>query len=197
MTASELWLTYHQASRAHSPATSQLIELEFQNHKLADLEDVLDYVFAQGFVDPKHRPVSWWEKCDGVKVKGSQCIEELLIQGAGKTQETALKLVIADRIPAIWFSYVYLHNPGPQVVSQRIKLDSPLHKFDKLAHLTNHIFNQGYLPPKFRTLVHWEGVCGKKIEEHIAVEHLLCSGEGICEEKALRLVIDHHPCPCF
>lgn len=39
----EFWLTYQLASRAHLPATTQLIELEFQNRKLVDLEDVLDH----------------------------------------------------------------------------------------------------------------------------------------------------------
>lgn len=45
MTNAELWLSYQLASRAHlkTPSTTQLIELEFQNHKLSDLEDVLDH----------------------------------------------------------------------------------------------------------------------------------------------------------
>lgn len=45
MTNAELWLTYQFASRAllKAPSTTQLIELEFQNHKLSDLEDVLDH----------------------------------------------------------------------------------------------------------------------------------------------------------
>lgn len=43
MVHTELWLTYQLASRAHLPATTQLVELEFQNHKLSDLEDVLEH----------------------------------------------------------------------------------------------------------------------------------------------------------
>jgi len=45
MTQTELWVTYLLASRAHlkEAPTTQLVELEFQNHKLVDLEDVLDH----------------------------------------------------------------------------------------------------------------------------------------------------------
>jgi len=43
MAHTELWLTYHLASRADRPSTAQLVELEFQNHKISDLEDVLEY----------------------------------------------------------------------------------------------------------------------------------------------------------
>jgi hypothetical protein len=56
MVHTELWLTYNLTSRASAgkPSTAQLIELEFQNHKLVDLEDVLDHVFRQGFIEAKH-----------------------------------------------------------------------------------------------------------------------------------------------
>lgn len=111
MAFTELWLTYEITSRLNRPATAQLIELEFQNQKLVDLEDVLDHVFRQvckffclsispsltclqGFVEPKHRPSTWWEKSDGEKIKSSQYVEELLEKGIGKCPDTALKLVV-------------------------------------------------------------------------------------------------------
>ena len=92
MTQTELWVTYLLASRAHlkNAATTQLIELELQNHKLVDLEDVLDHgthllrlaldtltgatellhptVFRRGYVEAKHRSASWWENKEAVKV---------------------------------------------------------------------------------------------------------------------------------
>lgn len=95
----ELWLTYHQASRTSHPPTSQLIELDMKGQKMHDLEDVLDYIFAQGYVEAKFRPVSWWEKCSGDKVKGSLCVDELLQQGVGHCQETAMRLVIGMPFP--------------------------------------------------------------------------------------------------
>lgn len=49
-------------SRADHTATTQLIELEFWNRRLHDLEDVLEHVFQQGFLDAQLRPVSWWER---------------------------------------------------------------------------------------------------------------------------------------
>jgi hypothetical protein len=100
MVHTELWLTYNLTSRASAgkPSTAQLIELEFQNHKLVDLEDVLDHVFRQGFIEAKHRPSSWWENMDGKKIKGSQVVEDLLGQGVGQCQDTALKLIIG-----MWF----------------------------------------------------------------------------------------------
>ena len=45
MMATELWLTYHQTSRTGRPCTAQLLDTGSQ--KLVDLEDVLDYIFAE------------------------------------------------------------------------------------------------------------------------------------------------------
>lgn len=94
MTGTEIWLTYHQTSRASRPSTAQLIDLACHSHKLTDLEDVLDYIFAEGFVEPKYRPVSYWERNNGEKIKNALGVEELLSQGIGRTEETALRLVI-------------------------------------------------------------------------------------------------------
>ena len=109
----EFWLTYHFSSRAHLQPTTQLVELDHLEYKLADLEDVLDYgrgpgyapfnisltiagllVFRQGFVDTKYRPVTWWEKKDGARIKPSTSIESLLLEGVGKCPDAALKLMI-------------------------------------------------------------------------------------------------------
>jgi len=94
MTHNELWLTYHQVSRCTKPVTAQLIELEFQNHRLLDLEDVLEHLFRQGFIEAKHRPVSFWENHEGQRVQSGQSVEELLKNGAGKCPQSALRLVI-------------------------------------------------------------------------------------------------------
>ncbi len=82
-----------------------------------------------------------------------------------------------------------MHTPRAHVATQRIRLDVPHLKVDRLAHITNHIFAQGYLPANCRSLVHWKGICGKQIDENAKVEDLLSWGEGVSEEKALRLVI--------
>lgn len=95
----------------------------------------------------------------------------------------------ADIPPAIWFSYVYLHNPTAHIVTQRIKFDHPEVKFEKLAHISNYIFNEGFLQAKLRSVVYWRGICGKRIEESVRVEDLLAWGEGISEEKPLQLII--------
>ncbi|KAH7925591.1 hypothetical protein BV22DRAFT_1088751 [Leucogyrophana mollusca] len=193
MTQTELWLTYHQVSRCDKPVTAQLIELEFQNQKLSDLEDVLEHLFRQGFVEAKHRSLSWWERNDGQKVHGSNTVEELLKLGVGKCPQSALKLVIADCPPAVWFSYVYTSNTIGTVVTQRVRLDNPATKFDMVAHLSNHIFNNGYLPAHLRSVVYWQGSCGRKIEEHERLNGLLTAGDGSSEASPLRLVIDHVP----
>lgn len=100
------------------------------------------------------------------------------------------RLVLADVPSALWFSYVYLHNTGTgHIVAQRVKFETFETKFEKLAHLTNYIFNEGYLAPKLRASVYWEGVCGKRVDENALVNDLLCSGEGISEDQPLRLVI--------
>ena len=93
----------------------------------------------------------------------------------------------------LWFTYVYKHNPHAPAVVQRVKLvagagEVPV-KFDRLAHVTNHIFGKGFVAAKFRPVVHWEGLCGKKIEEFHNVQEVLSWGVGHCEEKPLRLII--------
>ncbi|TFK71306.1 hypothetical protein BDN72DRAFT_837912 [Pluteus cervinus] len=187
----EFWLTYHLASRAHLPATTQLIELEFQNRKLVDLEDVLDHVFRQGFVEAKHRPSTWWEKKDGQKVKNSHLVDDLIKQGVGKCQENALGLIVEDVPTTLWFSYHYVNTPVARPVTQRLKLTTLPVKFEKLAHVTNYIFKEGYLSAHLRPFVYWENTCGKRVEEAAAVTEILAFGEGTCEDKPLRLVINH------
>ena len=90
----EIWLTYHQVSRANKPCSAQLVELDLHGHKLSDLEDVLEHVFQQGYVDSKYRTCVYWEKKNGVRVKGSYHVEDLLKDGVGKCQDSALKLII-------------------------------------------------------------------------------------------------------
>jgi hypothetical protein len=89
----ELWITSHQTSRTHKQVTAQLIDIS-DNPRVFDLEDVLDRVFEQGFVDPKWRSVVWWEDCNCVRLKASHTVEDLLAQGAGSRPETALRLII-------------------------------------------------------------------------------------------------------
>ncbi|KAH9980078.1 hypothetical protein BGW80DRAFT_478298 [Lactifluus volemus] len=87
--SSELWIAYHQASRSHKQMTAQLIDCS----DLYDLEDVLDYIFQQGFVDSKWRSVVWWEDCTFVRLKACDTIRDLLARGAGSTPNTALRLI--------------------------------------------------------------------------------------------------------
>ncbi|KAG6830580.1 hypothetical protein H0H92_016031 [Tricholoma furcatifolium] len=193
----ELWLTYQLASRTHlkNSATTQLIDLDFQNNKLIDLEDVLEHVFRQGFVEPRYRPLTWWEKGDGLKLKPSHPIEDLLQQGIGKTPETSLKLYIQDMPTTLWFTYVHRHNPCAPHVTQRVKLAAiagQTGRVELIANLTNHIFQAGYLPAHLRSIVYWETLCGKKIEEQYRIEDVLSWDVGHCEEKPLRLIIDDH-----
>ncbi|KIK92569.1 hypothetical protein PAXRUDRAFT_147010 [Paxillus rubicundulus Ve08.2h10] len=189
MTHNELWLTYHQVSRCNKPVTAQLIELEFQNHRLLDLEDVLEHLFRQGFIEAKHRPVSFWENHEGHRVQGGHSVEELLKNGSGKCPQTALRLVIADSLPVVWFSYHYLHRASAPVVVQRVRLDAVETKFKLVAQLTNHIFHSGYLPAHLRTKVYWKGSCGRNVEEHERLQDLLEAGDGTCETSCLRLNI--------
>ena len=99
---------------------------------------------------------------------------------------------------SFWFSYVYLHGHAAShsAVTQRIKLNEHPTKFDRLAHITNYIFSQGFLAAKLRPVVHWEKACGARVGENVCINILLMENEGICEDKPLRLVIgtflDHH-----
>jgi hypothetical protein len=89
----ELWIAYHQASRSHEQVTAQLIDVGDKT-RLIDLEDVLDHIIEQGFVDSKWRCVIWWEDCTSVRLKPSTTVQDLLAHGAGSTPETALRLII-------------------------------------------------------------------------------------------------------
>jgi len=76
-------------------------------------------------------------------------------------------------------------------VAQRVKFcHAQEAKLEIIAHLTNHIFRNGYLPARYRTVVTWQGTCGRKIEEHEKLDALLTAGEGLSETSPLRLVID-------
>lgn len=76
-----------------------------------------------------------------------------------------------------------------EVVTQRIKFAGLPRRFEKLAHVTNYVFAQGFLPSKYRAVVHWQSPCGKRINECATVDEILVAGEGTSEEKSLRLVI--------
>lgn len=214
---SELWITYHQASRKHKQTTAQLIDVGGRS-QLFDLEDVLDHVFQQDFVDPKWRSVVRWEDCSGARLKASETVHDLLARGAGDTPGSALRLIIgtlhragtcsrgpirliasvcghaADTPTALWVHYEYTRSGrSAQTATQRVRLDLPHVKLECLGHVTNYIFAQGYLSCKVRTLVSWKNACGKHIEESEKVEDLLCRGEGTREDKPLRLLVGRLP----
>src|ERR1700742_487711 len=112
----------------------------------------------------------------------------------------AMPIALTEDIPtALWFSYVFAHNASAPVIVQRVKLagSENARKIEMIAHVTNHIFAQGYVEPKYRSVVHWETACGKKVGECVRVEEVLSWGEGVCEEKPLRLVIGKWCFHCF
>ena len=89
--------------------------------------------------------------------------------------------MIADRPPALWFTYVFLRTPRAQAATQRVKLDAPNLKCERLAHITNHIFAKSYLPANHRSLVDRQGEMS----------------EGLSEAKSLRLIIGTLPISSF
>ena len=96
---------------------------------------------------------------------------------------------VADVPLAIWVHYEYLHSVHPHTATQRIRLDLPEFKCERLAHITNYIFAKGYLPSNTRSLVSWKGASGKHIDESAKVDDVLTSGEGLLESKPVCLVI--------
>ena len=95
----------------------------------------------------------------------------------------------ADVPTAIWVHYEYVNGVHPNTATQRFHLDSLHFSCERLTHLTNHIFAKGYLPCKVRSLVSWKGASGKHLKENAEIEDVLSWGEGLCEERPLRLVI--------
>lgn len=194
MKGDELWITYHQASRVDLPSTAQLIKLEHHEHTLYDLEDVLEYIFSQGFIEAKYRSLTYWERKDGGPVKPSTIVEDLLKQGVGTCQETALRLIIRDIPAGLWFKYHFTSgNASGHTVTQRVKLEKLHHQKHHdlvLAHVTNYIFDHGFVKAKLRSKVFWQGIHGKRIPEEIELRELLLAGQGVTEHKALTLHID-------
>jgi hypothetical protein len=94
---------------------------------------------------------------------------------------------------AIWVRYEYVHCGHQHATTQRFRLDMPHFKCERLAHITNHIFDKGYLPGKARSLVSWNAGCGKGIKDSTKVEDVLSWGEGVCEESPMSLVIGESP----
>lgn len=90
---------------------------------------------------------------------------------------------------AIYVHYEYLHDRDSQTYVQRIGLDMPSTKFMRLAHLTNYIFAEGYLPSKVRSAVSWRCASGKHIEKNTRLDYVLSLGGGVSEDKPLCLVI--------
>jgi len=78
--------------------TAQLIDVSDAT-QLFDLENVLDYIFQQAFVDPKRRSVAWWEECTSVCFKGSHAVQELLVRRR-KHPLVALRLIIGTWFPS-------------------------------------------------------------------------------------------------
>lgn len=112
----DLWITYHQASRTHKQVTAQLIDAS-DAARLFDLEDILDHVFEQGFVDPKWRSVAWWEDSTSIRLKASSTVEEVLACGAGSTPETALRLIIGECIRLLCWREGLICNYETQLMS--------------------------------------------------------------------------------
>lgn len=102
-----------------------------------------------------------------------------------------IQLHFKEDIPTtLWFTYVYLHSHTSQpAATQRIKLNEYPAKFELLAHVSNYIFEQGFLVPKLRSAVHWEKSCGSRVGENVCVNTLLLEGQGTCEDKPLKLII--------
>lgn len=106
--------------------------------------------------------------------------------------ETVAYATYAADVPTtLWVRYVYTHSARAHAATQRIKLNTLHHTVchERLAHITNYVFSQGYLPAHVRSCVYWEAPCGRRLGEVAHVEELLCAGDGSNEAKALRLVI--------
>jgi hypothetical protein len=106
--------------------------------------------------------------------------------------------LVADVPNAIWVRYVYVHTPRAHAATQRIRLGAAgCAPHDHLAHITNHIFAHGYLPVRVRACVYWEAPDGRRVSEETHVRELLAAGEGVSEERALKLLIGAYMFACL
>ena len=102
--------------------------------------------------------------------------------------ETNVDGFTEDVPTALWFTYRYVYSPAAKVATQRIRLNQNI-KLQQIAHLTNHIFTQGYLPAPYRPLVYWETQCGVRLAEDTNITETLAHGFGVTEGKAIKLVV--------
>lgn len=100
----------------HRQVTAQLIDVS-DAAQLFDLEDVLDHIFQQGFVDPKWRSVVWWEECTSMRLKATHAVQELLARGVGNTPASALRLVIGKAVSFSPVEYVKANTVNDRLYS--------------------------------------------------------------------------------
>ena len=75
-----------------------------------------------------------------------------------------------------------------QVTAQFIEISNAAHLFD-LEDVRDHVFEQGFVDPKLRSVVWWEDCTSVRLKASSTVQDLLVRGAGSTPETALRLVI--------
>ena len=75
-----------------------------------------------------------------------------------------------------------------QVTTQLIDVGVAAHIFD-LEDVLDHVFEQGLVDPKLRSVVWWEDCTSVRLNAGSTVQDLLVRGAGSTPETALRLVI--------
>ena len=127
-------------------------------------------------------------RCRKVRQYGYPSFRWCVFLWPSHVHETNVDKFVEDAPTALWFTYCYVHSPATRVAIQRVRLNQSI-KLEQIAHLTNHIFTQGYLPGLYRPLVYWETQCGEKLTEDANIIEALAHGFGTTEGKAIKLVV--------
>jgi hypothetical protein len=179
------------ADRRFRPENNENIHLA--NHSIR--EDVRSTFFKSHFssrtLDSRWTVQIWW-----LYGPSQRCVDNKSPGSPERRGRQLVRLVRAQRHTVDQHSLYRQRawHPTRKTLAQkhphRFHLSLPQMKCcDRLAHITNYIFAQGYLPCRAGSMVSWKGACEKHIEESVKVEDVLSWGEGVCEEKPHRLVI--------
>jgi hypothetical protein len=98
-----LWFTYvHLHNISVHPVTQRvkLVGPPTNPGRLERFANVTNYIFNQGYLASKLRPVVHWEEQCGKRIEEHLRVEELLLTGAGASEDKPLRLVIGMFAPS-------------------------------------------------------------------------------------------------
>ena len=108
------------------------------------------------------------------------------------TDKTSSALSPQSQSPDFWITYHQASRTHKQVTlqvgPQLLDASDTTHIFD-LEDVLDHVFDQGFADPKWRSTIWWEDCTSVRLKNCDTVQDLLARGAGSTPETALHLII--------